>query len=56
MSQSDTMTSWHDYMTSQTHSVYNNVWSDETDDAIVARVYIVVWINQKMLLLDQEMS
>ena len=56
MSQSDTMTSWHDYMRHKTHSVYINVWSDVTDDSIVARVYIVVWINQKMLLLDQEMS
>ena len=54
-----TVTLWRHGMTiwrHKTHSVYINVWSDETDDSIVARVYIVVWINQKMLLLDQEMS
>ena len=55
------VTKWHyDVMAwlwrHKNHSVYINVWSDETDDSIVARVFIVVWIIQKMSLLDQEMS
>ena len=40
----------------KTHSVYINVWSHPTDNSVIARVYIVVWINQKMSLLDKEMS